>query len=323
MRQYEFVSAPQGSDQWLELRKQGITATDMAVIMGVSPWKTRYQLFCEKAGLVEPEPVGDAAHRGLILEDAVATWWESQHEGKKLRRSNGILRVKDVPWAMCSIDRMVQGEDHIVEIKTSSSPLWRIGIPEFVQVQCQWQLFVSGFSEMTVAALLGGLVFREETIRADIGLQTEMFRKAEAFREALAKGTPPELDGRDSDVLAKVSPQETEEWIQADEGMERVAALYAERSYESRLIDQELANLSIAMKERIGSAAGMVGRGWRASWKANAPSVKTDWRAVSEESVKILNGLGAAETAEQVIARNTKEVSGVRVFRYRTDDLAD
>jgi len=39
--------------------------------------------------------------------------------------------------------------------------------------------------------------------------------------------------------------------------------------------------------------------------------------------VKILNGLGAAETAEQVIARNTKEVSGVRVFRYRTDDLAD
>jgi putative phage-type endonuclease len=295
----------------------------MAVIMGVSPWKTPYSLFCEKAGLVDPEPVGDAAHRGLILEDAVATWWESQHEGKKLRRSNGILRIKNVPWAMCSIDRMVQGEDHIVEIKTSSSPLWRIGIPEFVQVQCQWQLLVSGYSNMTVAALLGGLVFREETIRADINLQTEMFRKAEAFREALANGKPPELDGRDSDVFARVNPQENEEWVEADDGMERVAALYAERSLESKLIDQELANLAIAIKSSIGNAAGMVGRGWRASWKANASSVKTDWRAVSEESVKILNGLGAADTAEQLIARNTKEVPGSRVFRYRADDFGE
>lgn len=312
MRQFEFVAAEQGSDAWLELRKTGITATDMTAIMGVSPWKTPFALYAEKTGQFQPEPVGEAAHRGLILEDAVATWWESQHEGKKLRRSNGVLRLKDVPWAMCSIDRMVQGEDHIVEIKTSASPLWRIGIPEFVQVQCQWQLLISGFEEMTVAALLGGLVFREETVRADRNLQTEMFRKAELFREAIENRTAPALDGRDSDILAAIKPQESEEWAQADDGIDRVAALYSQTLYESKLLDQELSNLAISLKEAIGERQGIVGNtGWLATWRQNKPSLKTDWKAVAEE-------LGASQ---EIVAKHTKETPGARVFKYKEDQL--
>ena len=312
MRQFEFVAAEQGSDAWLELRKTGITATDMTAIMGVSPWKTPFALYAEKTGQFQPEPVGEAAHRGLILEDAVATWWESQHEGKKLRRSNGVLRLKDVPWAMCSIDRMVQGEDHIVEIKTSASPLWRIGIPEFVQVQCQWQLLISGFEEMTVAALLGGLVFREETVKADRNLQTEMFRKAELFREAIENRTAPALDGRDSDILAAIKPQESEEWAQADDGLDRVAALYSQTLYESKLLDQELSNLAISLKEAIGERQGIVGNtGWLATWRQNKPSLKTDWKAVAEE-------LGASQ---EIVAKHTKETPGARVFKYKEDQL--
>lgn len=312
MRQFEFVAAEQGSDAWLELRKTGITATDMTAIMGVSPWKTPFALYAEKTGQFQPEPVGEAAHRGLILEDAVATWWESQHEGKKLRRSNGVLRLKDVPWAMCSIDRMVQGEDHIVEIKTSASPLWRIGIPEFVQVQCQWQLLISGFEEMTVAALLGGLVFREETVKADRNLQTEMFRKAELFREAIENRTAPALDGRDSDILAAIKPQESDEWAQADDGLDRVAALYSQTLYESKLLDQELSNLAISLKEAIGERQGIVGNtGWLATWRQNKSSLKTDWKAVAEE-------LGASQ---EIVAKHTKETPGARVFKYKEDQL--
>ena len=314
MRQYEFVPAEQGSDPWLELRKTGITATDMTAIMGVSPWKTAFALYAEKSGLVEPAPVGEAAHRGLILEDAVATWWESQHPGKKLRRSNGVIRMKDVSWAMCSIDRMVQGEDHIVEIKTSSSPLWRIGIPEFVNVQCQWQLLISGFPQMTVAALLGGLVFKEETVKADIGLQTEMFRKAEQFRKALETKTPPALDGRDSDVLAQMTPQASEEWVQADEGIDRVAALYAERLYESKLLDADVANLAILIKNAIGSAQGIVGNsGWSASWKQNKPTVRVDWKSAAEE----------AAISKEILDKHTHEKDGARVFKYRGEEFGE
>ena len=38
----------QGSQEWLDLRKTKITATDACVIMGESSWKTIIQLYEEK-----------------------------------------------------------------------------------------------------------------------------------------------------------------------------------------------------------------------------------------------------------------------------------
>ena len=109
-KQYEFVKAEQRSPEWFALRADGITATEAAVIAGLSPYKTPYQLWAEKLGKYEPEPVGAAAVRGLLLESTVATFYEME-TGKKLKRSNGIVRIKDIPWVMASLDRTIVGED--------------------------------------------------------------------------------------------------------------------------------------------------------------------------------------------------------------------
>ncbi len=71
-KKHEFVKAPQRSPEWLELRRQGLGASDMAAVMGVSPYKTPYQLWAEKTGATPEQKVGAAANRGVILEDAVA-----------------------------------------------------------------------------------------------------------------------------------------------------------------------------------------------------------------------------------------------------------
>ncbi len=118
--------------------------------------------------------------------------------------------------------------------------------------------------------MLGGLVFREETVKADRNLQTEMFRKAELFRKAVETRTAPALDGRDSDVLAAVKPHSSEEWATADTGIDRVAAMYSQALYESRLLDEQISNLAISIKEAIGERQGIVGNtGWVATWRAN------------------------------------------------------
>ncbi|NBR91300.1 MAG: hypothetical protein EBS68_15585, partial [Rhodobacteraceae bacterium] len=82
-KQYEFVKAPQRSPEWLELRRQGLGASDMAAVMGVSPYKTPYQLWAEKTGATPPQKVGAAAQRGVILEDAVGRYYEEER-GVKL-----------------------------------------------------------------------------------------------------------------------------------------------------------------------------------------------------------------------------------------------
>ena len=102
-KQYEFVKAEQRSPEWFALRADGITATEAAVIAGLSPYKTPYALWAEKRGAYTPDPVGPAAVRGILLESTVAEFYEME-TGRELRRSNGIVRLKDIPWVMASLD---------------------------------------------------------------------------------------------------------------------------------------------------------------------------------------------------------------------------
>lgn len=228
--------------------------------------------------------------------------------GRELRRSNGIVRIKEIPWAMASLDRTVVGEDGLVEIKTSASPRWNMyPIPPEVEAQVQWQMFVTGAPWVDVAALLGGLVFRIQRVDEDIEYQTRLYQKAIDFRDAVINGTPPALQGADSDALASVMPQASEEFATATDGIERVAALYAERQYESRLLDEELQNLAISLKEAIGEKAGVYGSGWQATWKQNKASRKVDWAEVAKKWT----------IPQDVIDEATREVPGARVFRFK------
>ena len=309
-KQFEFIKAEQRSPEWFALRKLGITATEAAVIAGLSPYKTPYQLWAEKIGKFEPAPVGVAALRGILLESTVADFYEMETE-RKLKRSNGIVRRKDIPWAMASLDRTIVGDDGLVEIKTSASPRWSLyPVPPEVVAQVQWQMFVTGAPWVDVAALLGGLVFRIERVNANVAYQAQLHAKADAFRYALLKRTPPPLQGEDSVALASVLPWNgQEEYAQAQESIERVAALYAEKQYESKLLDQELQNLAISLKEAIGEKAGIVGAGWSATWKQNKPSRKVDWEEVKKRWT----------IPQDVIDESTREILGARVFRFKKE----
>ena len=44
------MQAEGGREKWLELRKNGIGGSDAGVVVGVNPWKNRFQLWMEKTG---------------------------------------------------------------------------------------------------------------------------------------------------------------------------------------------------------------------------------------------------------------------------------
>ncbi len=308
-KQFEFVrGAPQRSPEWFALRKQGITATDAAVIAGLSPYKTAFRLWAEKTGRVEDQPVGEAAHRGILLEDTVGRYYEGER-GVKLRKSNGVVRLKLQPWAMASLDRTIVGvPEGIVELKTSASRAWDIQpIPPFVVAQVQWQLAVTGAEWCDVVALLGGLIFRIERVVSDPVYQSELFAKAELFRELIASDTPPPMTGQDSPTFEELNPQKTSILGTASPDLNRIAKRYAEVQYEIKLLDEELATYAIAIKEEIAEREGIIGDGWVATWKQNKPSRKTDWKLlVAEEGI-----------TEDTISAYTQENLGARVFRLK------
>jgi putative phage-type endonuclease len=308
---FEFVSAPQRSPEWFEMRKGGITATGITAINGTSPYKTAYRLWAELTGQVGEQEVGAAAQRGQLLEQAVADYYTAE-TGKKLRKSNGIVRLKEHPWAMASLDRTIVGDTTgLVEIKTSTSSRWQLYPvpPEYVD-QVQWQMFITGAEYCDVAVLLSGLVFRIERVEADPVYQTQLFDKAVLFRELVQSKTPPPLTGNDSDTLAEVKPQSSNTYAVADPQLDHIARLYIEAKVEAEAADTALKEMAIAIKEAIADGEGVKGQGWLATWKTNKSSIKVDWESIAD----VLRTV-APDTYGEAVKRFTAEKPGARVFR--------
>jgi putative phage-type endonuclease len=284
-KQYEFVKAPQRSPEWLELRRQGLGASDMAAVMGVSPYKTPYQLWAEKTGATPPQKVGAAAQRGVILEDAVGRYYEEER-GVKLRKSNGIIRLKQHPRIMASLDRTIVGEPKgIVEIKTSASPRWSMWpVPPEVVIQTHVQMGILGVEWCDVVALLGGLVFKIERVQFDPALWAEIQRSAMAFLEAVDTNTPPKLEALDAQAYALATPQASDDFAQATSDLERVYAQLREVNTELHFVEEKKGALEIILKEAIGEKAGLAGNGWTVYWKQARPSQVTDWKMVAQAS---------------------------------------
>lgn len=80
-------------EEWLLSRQKGIGGSDAAVVLGLSKWKTPFELWLEKTGqvLLDDEQ-SDAAYFGTILEDIVAKEFEIR-SGKKVRKKTPFYSI--------------------------------------------------------------------------------------------------------------------------------------------------------------------------------------------------------------------------------------
>ncbi|WP_410901372.1 lambda-exonuclease family protein, partial [Pseudoalteromonas sp. SIMBA_162] len=75
----------------------------------------------------------------------------TKQTGNRVRRVNAVLRHPSIPWMLANIDREIVGvpDVQILECKTAGehgSRLWRDGVPDYVTIQVQHQLAVTGKS---------------------------------------------------------------------------------------------------------------------------------------------------------------------------------
>src|SRR3954468_9459359 len=101
----------QGTPEWHHLRKTKITATDAVVIMDMSPWKTRLQLYHEKLSSDIQKPANFAMQRGVDLEPIARSLFTIQ-TGIEVQPK---VIIKN--WAMASLDGISSCGKHVVEIK--------------------------------------------------------------------------------------------------------------------------------------------------------------------------------------------------------------
>ncbi len=195
-------------EDWLEVRRTGIGGSDAAAAVGLSPYKSQTELWLEKTGrdadLPKPDPddTREPVYWGVLLEGIVAAAY-TQQTGHRVRKVNAVLRHPTIPFMLANLDREVVGvpDVAILECKTAGefgARHWLDGVPEYVQLQVQHQLAVTGKRAADVAVLLCGqrlavhrIVRDDELIARLIQLEAEFWRHVET-------DTPPPGDGSES-----------------------------------------------------------------------------------------------------------------------------
>jgi putative phage-type endonuclease len=195
-------------EDWLSVRKNGIGGSDAAAAVGLSPYMSPLELWLIKTGRDANLPKPDAGdttepvYWGTLLEPIVAASYTKQ-TGNRVRRVNAVLQHPQIPFMLANIDREVVGnrDVQLLECKTAGeygARLWRDGVPEYVQLQVQHQLAVTGRQAADVAVLLCGQKLEVHRVVRDDALIARLIELEAAFWRYVETGTPPPADGSDS-----------------------------------------------------------------------------------------------------------------------------
>lgn len=195
-------------EDWLDVRKSGIGGSDAAAAVGLSPYMSPLELWLIKTGrdanLPRPNPddTTEPVYWGTLLEPIVAASYTKQ-TGNRVRRVNAVLQHPTVSFMLANVDREVVGNHDVqlLECKTAGefgTRLWRDGVPEYVQLQVQHQLAVTGKQAADVAVLLCGQKLEVHRIVRDEGLIARLIELEAAFWRYVETDTPPPADGSDS-----------------------------------------------------------------------------------------------------------------------------
>ena len=182
------------SIKYLEERRKGIGGSDIAAILGLSPFKTPYQVYQEKRREVEDWKGNQQTEWGSRLEPLLRQWY-SDTTGRDVRLPEKIMYHAEYPFLMASLDGFTD-DGRVVECKTArSSKGWgepgTNEIPDYYALQCQHYLLVTGFDVADVpVSIMGGSPVLYE-VPADIELQEMIIDGASTFWEMVENGTPP------------------------------------------------------------------------------------------------------------------------------------
>lgn len=185
----------QGSKEWHDWRRNGLGASDAPIIMGVSPWKTPYQLWLEKTGQNDDNSTATIwQKRGIELEEKARALYI---------RETGIhvmplcAEHDEINWLHASFDGITLSEDMIVEIKCPSHKDHSIAlqgkIPDKYYPQLQHQMIVSSCDKAHYYSFDGEEGVLVE-VDADVQYQFDLMQKLILFWKNVEQRRPPEID---------------------------------------------------------------------------------------------------------------------------------
>lgn len=312
---------------WLEARRSGIGGSDIAGIIGVSPYTTPWQVYVDKIGLAPLDDEGTEAMRwGHVLERTILDEWEYQ-SGRFASWRGVMARHDDHDWMFATFDaleteRFIEagGESwssvsqwisdtviQPIEVKVSSDFGWPEGIPLHYQAQGQWQMMVSGHDSMIFVVLHNGRRLEVYDLFADPDDQAALLRAGRQFWKAYVETeTPPVATAADNPAMADVWPQHVDDKVEIDADV--VAELVTVRA-EIKTLTERKDGLEARLKEALETAAVGTIEGEKAvSWKTQANN-RPDTKRLKEEYPDVWREITPTDNTTRVFRVHIKETN--------------
>lgn len=296
-------------EEWLAVRRQGIGGSDIAAIAGVSPWKTPLAVYLEKIGELGEAEENAPIYWGNILEPIVAQEYARRHPDYQVRRVNAVLQHPQVPYFLANIDREIRkagAQPGVLEIKTTSAWMagrWSEEAPDWVTVQLQWYLGITGYTWGAVAVLIGGSDYREiEQERDDeiIGYLQQIARRF--WEEHVIPRVPPAAEAPDTDLLAKLHSQSNGKTIPLPPTALELLDQYDRAQERLKEAERHLDSIKAKLQAMLGdNERGIVG-GRRVEWPT-VTQQRIDTKRLREEHPEIYTEYSATTSFRRFTVR--------------------
>lgn len=191
-----------GSPEWVEARREAVNGSEIAAILGLSPFESRFSLWHRKAGTIADEVEQQPQmYWGNRLESVVRDEFNQRH-GRDFRPL-GLFRHHERTWQGGGPDGIDVENGELLEVKTSPfgegwGPDGTDEIPVYYRAQCLWYLDVFGFEVCHVAVLISGYDYREYRVTYSPSEIEVMRAAAREFLDDLEAGRMPPIDSHEA-----------------------------------------------------------------------------------------------------------------------------
>ena len=307
-------------------RSTYIGSSDAAAIIGVSPWKSAFQLYQEKIGEYQEEitPFKQKIfNRGkrwepIVIEMLVDELEDRGHDVQIIARNERYLDpVHSFLAAEIDLELMIDGEYHNGEMKTVhpfAAKDWgeqdTDEIPIYYTSQVLHGQMVTGRSKTIVAALIGADDLRVHQVNRDEEMIQIIRTKEVEFWEKIQRREPPEPTSPED--IKRLYQLDSGAVLEADEELLELCGELSNLKTNYKAAETRIETLSTLIKARMGEAALLTYNGQKlATWKSNKASIKTDWK---EAFFDLADNVTDSDLVNEILKTFTTTKPGARVF---------
>ena len=197
-----------GSEGWEDARRWRLGGSEIAAVLGLSPWESRFSLYLQKKGFIQRSYIDNPLQEwGRRLEPAVRGKFIEGHPGD-WRPNPGLFMRSDRSWQLANPDAITDGD--LLELKTAPhGDGWGDDgtdeVPVYIRCQILQYVDVFDLDGAWAAVLIRGANYREYRIvrDADAEADIEIIRTAgEEFVTDLINSRTPDIDRHSATLQA-------------------------------------------------------------------------------------------------------------------------